>query len=253
MKLMTSRTGRLGLSLVGVFALVGVAATPAFAAPHTGANASAYGASVHKVIGIVTIPPTPVSTFPSGGSTSSVPLNLGALGNLGVLTASTSGNDGTGTSAALGRVANVALLKTGALPAISADAVQATCTGTAPGAPTGASTIVNGKLGGTTLINVTPAPNTTLLNVPGLVRITLNQQTLTGGVLTVDAIHITLGPGASLGDIVLGNAVCGPNVAVVDAFSFASTPIILGGVAVLLLVAFGARIGYRRLRLRPQV
>lgn len=253
MALFTSRTGRIGVGVLAVLGLTGIFAGPAAAAGGT-SQSSAYGASIHKVLGIVTVPPTPTSQYQPGGTNSSVPLNLGALGNLGVLTAITAGDYGNGISSATGRVANVALLKTGALPAISADAVEASCAQNAPAQATGSSTIVNGKLGGSTLINATPAPNTVLLNLPGLVRIVLNQQYTDGnGVFQVNAIHIQLGTAGALGDIVLGHADCGKNTPAVAAFSFGNTPLILGGIAVLLAITFGLLAGIRRLRPRPQV
>lgn len=253
MKLMTSRSGRFGISLLAVAGLAGLLAGPAAAAGGT-SQSNAYGASIHKVLGIVTVPPTPTSHYQPGGTNSSIPLNLGALGNLGVLTATTAGDYGNGVSSADGKVANVALLKTGALPAVSADAVEASCSQNAPAPATGSSTIVNGKLGGTTLINATPAANTVLLNVPGLVRIVLNQQYTDGtGVFNVNAIHIQLGTAGALGDIVLGHADCGKNTPAVAAFSFGNTPLILGGIAVLLAIAFGLVAGIRRMRPRPQV
>lgn len=224
------------------------AAGPSWAA--VGANSSAYALAVHKVVGIVTVPATPTSTYPSGGNNSAVPLDLGALGKVGVLNADTSGNQGNGTSTAFASAADVALLAVApSLPAISADAVSATCSDDAPATPTGSTTLTNAKLGPTSALDLHPAANDTVLNVPGVAKVVLNQQSLKGGVLTVNAIHVQLGTNGALGDIVIGHVSCGPNVqtAAADAFSFQQLPLILGGIAVLVLIGAGVRFGVRRL------
>lgn len=216
-----------------------------------GANSTAYGISVHNVVGVVSIPATPQSTFPPGSNESSVPLDLGSLGKVGVLNADTSGDTTTGQSSAFASAADVALLEQKpSLPAISADAVSATCNDTAPNTPTGSTTLTNATLGGTTVLDVKPAANDVVLNVSGVAKVILNQQSLSNGKLTVNAIHIILGSNGSLGDIIIGHVTCGPNVptAVGDAFSFQQLPFILAGLGVLVLVGFGVRAGARRVR-----
>ncbi|MDP9091562.1 MAG: choice-of-anchor P family protein [Actinomycetota bacterium] len=218
-----------------------------------GANSSAYGVSASLLSGAVNVPPTPVSTFPPGGTSHLVSVNLGAVGSVGVSDATTSGDSTAGTSSATAALTNVALLALPSVAAITADAVQATCSDTAPGAPTGSTTLTNAKLGGNTVLDVSPAANTKLINLPPLAVVTLNEQFTNAGMLTVNAIHIVLGPvvngQGSLGDIIIGHVTCGPNApsAVGDAFSFQNLPVILGGLAVIVLVGFGIRTGIRRL------
>jgi hypothetical protein len=72
----------------------------------------------------------------------------------------------------------------------------------------------------------------------------------------VNAVHVELGHvvngRGTLGDVVLGSATCGPNAvtAPVDAFSFGNLPIVLGGLGLLAVAAFGIRTGVRRARAR---
>lgn len=236
------RKRALRLTAVAVSAaavLIALPVTAASAAPGD-ANSSAFGVSATNVLGLATIAPTPTSTFPPGGKNSSLPVSLGSLGSVGVLNATTTGDSSAGTSSATGEAADVALLAaTGGLPsAISADAVQATCTDNGTAAPTGATTLTNAKLGGNTVIDATPAANTSLVNVPGVATVILNEQSTTNGVLTVNAIHIRLANG-TLGDVIIGQATCGPNTPVLGTPIFTSTFFVgLGGVAVLLLGAY---------------
>jgi len=224
-----------------------------------GANASAYGVSANVLNGTVNVPPTPTSTFPPGGTNTLLSVNLGALGQVGAVQATTSGDSASGTSAAEGRVAAAALLGIGAaqLPAITADVIDATCSDTAPAAPTGQTTLTNLKLGNGNVVDLHPAANTVLLNLSPLAKVVLNEQyTNPDGSLTVNAVHVTIGSVTnhvgSVGDIVLGSATCGPNTvtAPVDAFSFGSTPIVLAGIALVIAAGFGVRTGLRRLSAR---
>ncbi|PZS32660.1 MAG: hypothetical protein DLM58_09425 [Pseudonocardiales bacterium] len=233
-------------------ATVALLPTSANAAPGD-SQASAFGLSASVLGGLVTVPPTPARSCPpgTGGTTSTIGATLlGALGQVGVLTATNACN-GLGVSSATGQAANVAL--TNVLPglaAITADLVTATCS--ADGTTnTGSTSLVNAKLG-TTVLDVSPAANTVLLNVPGVLTVTLNEQTTTAGALTVNAIHIhfVLPVVGTVTDVIIGSATCGPNVpvAAVDAFSYQNLPIILGGLGVVVLIGFGLRTGTRRLR-----
>jgi hypothetical protein len=253
----THRRRLLGVALVVTAGSLALLASPAAEALDPGANASAFGATANVLNGTVKIPQTPTSTFPPGGTNSTVSLNLGTLGQVGALNATTSGNSANGTSSASGSVANVALLKTGIVSAISADAVDATCSDTAPDAPTGQTTLTNAKLGTTNVLDLHPAANTKLINLPPLAVVTLNEQkTNADGSLTVNAIHVQVGAlvngVASVADVILGSATCGPNAvtAPVDAFSFASLPIVLAGLGAVVFAGFGVRTGLRRFRAR---
>jgi hypothetical protein len=235
---------------------IALMASPAAQALDPGANASAFGIKANVLSGTVNVPATPTSTFPPGGTNNLASVSLGAAGQVGAVNATTAGDSATGTSSASGSVANVALL---GLPnaAITADAVDATCSDTAPAAPTGQTTLTNLKLAGGNVVDLHPAANTKLLNLTGVAVITLNEQiTNADGSLTVNAVHIQLGPitngVGTLGDVILGSATCGPNAvtAPVSAFSFGSTPIVLVAVALLIAAGFGVRTGLRRLSAR---
>jgi hypothetical protein len=244
---------RLTAAFGAVAALVLIPASAASAAP---TNSSSYGVKATLLTGVV-LGPLAQSTCPTGGNDNVVGANLGALGGTGVINADSACDDAAGTSSATGSAANVALLTpvlVPLLPAISSTLISGSCTGAAPDDPTGTSTLANLTIGGA-VVNSTPAANTNFLTVPGILSITLNEQT-TGpaGVLTVNALHVTAGPivngVGSLADVVIGHAVCGPNVIVIgaDAFSFQNLPIILGGIAVLAMIGMAVRTGTRRLR-----
>jgi len=251
----SSRRAVRGVALALAAGALALAVSPGAQALDPGANASAFGLSANVLNGTVNVPPTPTSTFPPGGTNSLLSVNLGALGAVGAVNATTSGDSAAGTSSASGSVANVALLGISAtqLPAISADAVDATCSANAPDAPTGQTDNepLDTPLGA--IVDLHPAANTKLLNLTGLAVVTLNEQiTHPDGSLTVNAVHVQLGPivngVATLGDVVLGSATCGPNAvtAPVDAFSFGSTPIVLIAIAIVVAAGFAVRTGIRR-------
>jgi hypothetical protein len=230
---------------------------PAASASAVGTNSSAYGVKATLITTLAVVGPLATSTCPTGGPNSVATANLGLLGGTGIINADSACDDAAGTSSATGSAANVGLLTPvlfPLLPAISATLISGSCTGTAPDNPTGSSTFTNATIGAAT-INSSPAANTNLLNLTNVVVITINEQT-TGpvGVLTVNALHVALGPivngVGSLGDVVIGHAVCGPNAIVLpgDAFSFQNLPIILGGIAVLAMIGMAVRTGTRRLR-----
>jgi hypothetical protein len=239
-------------ALASAAAFVLLPMAPASAAT---SNSTAYGLKASVLSGAINVGPTPTSTFPNGGTTSVASINLGTLGSVGALTATTAGNLTTGTSSATGSAANVALLHNAVtnFPAITATLISASCSDTAPGAPTGSSTFTNATIGGTAIVDITPSANTKLINIPGLLVVTLNEQTTSNGTLTVNAVHVELGPisggRGTLADVIIGQATCGPNVPVasVSAFSFQDLPIVLGALALLVVIGFGIRAGVRRL------
>lgn len=251
MQHLTRRTMRLSAAASSAAALLFLMAGPASAAAGD-AKSSAFGLRANVLLGTVNVPATPTSTFPTGVDNSTVSGNLGALGTTGVLNATTDG-DNSGNSSATGSAARVALLGGAipSLPAITATLISASCTAHGAGDVSGTSTFTAAKLGANA-IAVHPAANTKLINLPNLLVVTVNEQTRSqnGTVLTVNALHIRVGPNGSLGDIVIGNAVCGPNVAsaVGDAFSFQNLPLILGGLGLLVAAGMGLRTGTRRLR-----
>ncbi len=82
-----------------------------------------------------------------------------------------------------------------------------------------------------------------------VVTLTTNYQP-TGGVPTVTGLHVALLGTTAVVD--LATVTVGPNVAVaaVDAFSFASLPLVLGGIALLIALGLLIRSGVRRVRVR---
>ena len=236
---------------------VGLVAAPAAAALDPGANSSAFGVKANVLNGVLVVPPTPTAVSPPNATGSVLNVNLGALGAVGAVTLATNADSAAGTSDATASVADVALLGAAAVqfPALAAQAVVATCSATAPDAPTGSTTLTAAQLGGNPLLDLTPAPNTKLLNLTGLAVVTLNEQIVNGdGSLTVNAIHVQLGPivngTATIADAILSSVTCGPNAvtAPVDAFSFSTLPVVLAGLAAILFIAYGVRTGVRRLR-----
>ncbi len=236
-----------------VAAAVLLPSTSTGAAPVSNVNSSAFGLSASLLGGTVTIPPLGKSTCPPGGTNTGLAASLGLLGGVGVSTGTTACDSAAGTSSATGTVANVALLA----PALAATLVSATCSATATDPPTGSATLANATLAGVPVV-ANPGKNTVLVNIVNTLSIILNEQIpatpTTGGILTVRAIHIQirnpLAGGALIANIILGEASCGPNVpvAAVDAFSFQNLPIILGSLAIVALLGYGASVGIRRAR-----
>lgn len=204
--------------------------------------------------GTVHVGPLPNSNYPADPGEHDVAIvDLGTLGQVGAVRALTTG-DTKGNSTAFASAADVALVNNVAnsFPAVSAELISATCTASGT-ATSGSSVFTNASIAGTALVNATPSANTVLLNTPGLLKVVLNEQTDSGGVLTVNALHVYLGPivngAGTLGDVIVAHATCGPNTPVVigAAFSFQDLPIILGGIAVLVVIGLGVRAGARRI------
>ncbi|MFN2560512.1 MAG: choice-of-anchor P family protein [Jatrophihabitans sp.] len=235
------------LAAAAAFALLPMAPAAAAAA----GTSSAFGVQV-KVLNAITIGPTPTSTFPPGSNDATVPVDLGALGNLEAVYAHTSGNTNTPSSSASAGTANVNLLGTTVAGvtayAIHANAVSATCTATGD-TVSGSTTIANLAVGLNPVVNLTAATTQQVLVIPGVASVIIGEQITnpTDGSLTVNALHITLlnGNGA---DIIIGSVTCTPTpVAGVAAFSFQDLPLILGALALIVVIGFGIRTGIRRL------
>lgn len=185
-------------------------ATPAHAALMS-PQADAYALSVNA-LGSNLVAPTPRSMFPNGGTASLLDLNAG-IAEASALNATTAGDPTAGTSSASSSVAKVSV-NLGPTASLDLSAVDATCTATPDGA-TGSSDIatavVNSLLSGLVPpanIPVNASPNTAI-ELPGLAKVVLNEQsTDADGVLTVNAVHITLLSG-KLADIVIAHAQCG--------------------------------------------
>jgi len=290
----------MGLATLGV----GIGAAPAFAAT-TGtshATANAIGGTLINTgtcsasnngtmtTGATTGPCTntgPTITSPNGQLVTASVLTQAAVANQDGTSAACAGVSGPGggiiqvgpnlpctfntsTSAVGGGGVNLL----GGL--LTANAIFATCSATAAGAPTGSSTLANialgtgGLLGLNTLSGSLPtsAGNTTTIsvlsalnvNLGSLLQITSNTQTNTNGTLHVTALTIqvlasnalltTLGLNTLLTNglvITIGNVTCGPNAALAGqtpAFPAKGLPI-AGGV--LALAGGAAYLGRRRL------
>lgn len=240
----TTRSARV-LAAGFTASLVLLSAGPALAAPNDTVNGTAFGASA-TLGDIDLIEPTPLVVLPQNGAPqneTAIPINAAPIVDVGILTASTSGDPVAGTSTATGTVADVEVLPplVGGTPlpgvpgvtdsALSATAVSATCNAT-PNGESGSASIIDLQAGGDPVVTDNLGPNTDI-TVEGLASVVLNEQINNAdGSLTVNAIHITLLNG-ELADIILGSATCGQNVATppINAIPTAGLPLAAGIVA----------------------
>ncbi|HEV3169251.1 MAG TPA: choice-of-anchor P family protein [Actinocrinis sp.] len=185
------------------------AATPAQAAL-TSPQAEAYVVSANAFGSFLAVAPTPFSTYSPGGTQTLVGLTVGPFATSSTLTSTTAGDPTNGTASAS---ATVEQLGVNLGPALSASltGVNATCNATPSGA-TGNGIITAGSITALGLpalaLTANALPNT-VLGIPGVVTVTLNEQsTDANGVLTVNAVHIKVlsGNGA---DVIVGQAQCG--------------------------------------------
>jgi hypothetical protein len=101
----------------------------------------------------------------------------------------------------------------GGSPLLTADAIEARCISNGDGS-TGETTLANASLAGFGILDINPAPNTTL-DVLGLVTVTLNEQIVTNvpgqeTTITVNAVHISVNVlGLISGDVIISQARCG--------------------------------------------
>lgn len=204
MRMRTARRG--GALCAAVVAALVLGAAPASAAPGDG---SAYAAYVD--VDLLTAPALevgPLAPSNTDGPTeaSLASINAGGLLTAGLVTSEAKLNEETGAVHAQADLANVGIalgLLTGTI-----GAVNATCDATADGI-TGSATLTNVSIPGVVNVPVNPAANT-VVNL-ALVRIVLNEQIENGdGSLTVNAVHIELNAGLGTGDIIIGQARCGP-------------------------------------------
>jgi hypothetical protein len=226
------------VTLVAAFGMLG-GGGPAGADVNAAAG-NAYGASA-TLGGLSIISPTAFvsgsASVPATGyplkTASAIPVAIDDIISLGVANAGTQAS-GLGTHA--GTVisnASVASVRIGA-GSITADAITSSCTANGDGA-TGHVEIVNATAGGSPLIT-TPVANT-VINVPGVATITLNEEIPypdphTPGVedLVVNGLHAQVLPGItgpSLLDVVLAHSEChvaGPDVNEVPTTTPTSAP-----------------------------
>lgn len=209
----------------------------------------AFGIDVHvqTIVGArVDAGPTPAVELPPGGggpitdhlASAQVPGLLSA-GVLDVSTQGTAGPNGSVTSSA--SVATVSL----AGGAVTVDLVKSECRATSTGT-TGSTTLTNLRVAGTPLPQLDPPPNT-VIDVPGVGSLTLNEQTGgSGGTpFTVNAIHLRLNSAVlGTGDLIVAQSRCkasGPDVVI---------PVgAVGGIG--LAVVLGALLFWRLTRKTP--
>lgn len=184
-----------------------------FTAPGQAALASP--ASTAYVVGgtvlSITIPETPLSTFPPGGPQTVSSIAIGAVASNSLATADAEGSVTNGTSSATATVDQLGV-NLGALGTLGFTGVNSTCNApAAPGTPSGNGLIAGATLttvlGTVTTITIPPGTNQ-VVGVPSVASIEFNKQTLdaTTNVLTVVAAEVTLLNGNVLD---IGFAQCG--------------------------------------------
>ncbi|MER7455960.1 choice-of-anchor P family protein [Micromonospora sp. NPDC126480] len=255
--------GRVATALAAGTALAVLVATPAMADT---SQSSASALRIDLVGGGVASSGTASAT--NDGTTESISGNtnpsLAVLGSQDVITAGVLGQDvrafNDGTSAACAGVAGASgtfdigaggsclvtpgaevslTLGTNGLATIAlvADAIYSSCTATSAPSATGTTSLVNARLTSTTAgitttllsLPANPAPNTGL-SVPGVLSITLNEQTSsTSGQLSVTALSIDALAG-TLASVTIGESNCGPNAIAppIPVIPLAGAPIALG-------------------------
>ncbi|KJK55049.1 hypothetical protein UK12_31085, partial [Saccharothrix sp. ST-888] len=167
--------------------------------------------SADAIGSIVAVSPTPLSTYPPGGTQTLLGINAGPFVTSSTLTSTTAGDPATGTSSASATVQQLAV-NLGILGSLSLTGVNSSCSATPNGA-TGSGVIASG----TATVDALPpvalqahaAPNTSV-NLAGLGTLTLNEQsTDANGVLTVNAAHLVLLPQLGAANVVVGHVQCG--------------------------------------------
>ncbi|MFE7558630.1 choice-of-anchor P family protein [Kitasatospora sp. NPDC057500] len=192
-------------------ALLTSVAGPAYAAL-TSPEAYAYVVSADAFGSLASVPPTPTSTYPPGGTTTLAGLSAGPFATNDTLTATTAGDPTTGTSSASATVDSLGI-DFGPLGSAALTGINSTCTATPSGA-TGSGTIASGTV--TLPFPLPPvslqanAPANTTVSIPGIGTAVLNEQTTDAdGVLSVNAVHFTLLPALNGANLIIGHAECG--------------------------------------------
>ena len=196
--------------VAGAAALGGLLCTAVPA--HAALSAPVADAFVVSSSGAVTVSPTPHSNYPGPptGTQTVVGVNVAPFASNGTLTATTSGSPSAGTSSAEATAENLTVtLGTGV--SLVLGAIDTTCNATQSGA-NGSSSIANASfvVGGiSTAINIP--------NVTSTISLPLSLGSLqffpsssdSNGVLTEDAIKITLGTGNLTQTLTIAQAQCG--------------------------------------------
>jgi uncharacterized repeat protein (TIGR01451 family) len=162
-------------------------------------NGSAFGEQVRSLL--VNSGPLPTVSLSSPGtrSDSLASISLAGLLSADNLVVNTQvGNDATVASSA--DITDADLVA----GTVTATGIHSACTAN-PTAATGTTTIAKLVVGGQTLLNISPAPNTGI-NIAGIGTLLLNEQTSTpAGGIVVNALHLHLLLGT---DIVLAQSTC---------------------------------------------
>ncbi|HEX2272693.1 MAG TPA: hypothetical protein VHG90_02335, partial [Acidimicrobiales bacterium] len=212
---------------------LGVVMSTALAGPSTAqvtaVSGSAFGASGSvSLFGgpPIVFNPTPTVTLPPGGGDESAnaPSILFEAGPADLLTTGNVDVSTQGTTGAGGSVTSSASLDNVLIGGMEIAELSSTCTANEGGA-TGSATVTGGRLvtqdpdpdatGDEVFADIpaNPGPNTPLNGVvPGVgdtYTVVFNEQTTSGGALTVNAARLTLmGPNAT-GEVIIGQSVCG--------------------------------------------
>ncbi len=200
---------------------IGVLGTGSASAALATIDGRAFGVAA---TGLVPIAPTPECVVPPG-TTGTVSCNKTAVGvnepgtlTTGVLNAACNGSTGaTGGITCSASAADVNALA----GTVTATLISSTCTADSAGVLTGSSSLLMAEVLGVP-VDVSPAPNTVLVDTPVL-RIVLNEQTTTTNaagetVLTVNAVHITVTDpltGLVTEDIIIASSECSARAAAV--------------------------------------
>lgn len=193
---------RRGLVLAALAGTAFAATAPAAFAQTT--SPEAFGIEGTGLLGIA---PTPDATLGNPNPASVASLSIPLILNAGTLSASVTTNS---ASAAVQNL-NTTGIVTPLLGVISATAVSSSCLVNADGSFVESATIATLSIGSTTLAPGTIPVNDNFLTIPGVAKITLNQQVngpVTGS-QTVNAIHIAL-LGTTGEEINIASSTCGP-------------------------------------------
>lgn len=240
------RVGALSAGLaVGALVFAG----PAMAA----ADASSYAASV-SIFGISTGPIIPSTPGSSPNTLASLNLGNALTGGVkfGVLTSDATADTNAGTSSADGGLESASLTAPLSAFGFSLNSLSAHCAIDANGNVTMSSQFAGGTISGpfgipTINIPLNPPPNT-VIGIPGILSVTLNEQTVVNGVATVNAFDFSA-LGSAVGSLIIGHATCGPNAPVQG--GAVANPAVIGGILMSLVIVF---VGYRAVRSRrPQL
>jgi hypothetical protein len=155
------------------------------------------------------------TNLPSSASVADVPLK--GLVTARAITSSAQYDAATGNVTSQAKIVDAAVpvLKSLAGGTPTAKVISSTCTSSASGI-TGSALLVGVDLGslGKVTVPQNPEKNQTVAEIPGVVKVIANEQiTNADGSLTINALHIKLGGGATdavaKGDVILSSSTCG--------------------------------------------